>query len=329
MYYRANIYILGLIEFDREEVVLKRDQLNQIEKRICEIVSDLEGEKKDEKKYLPYRVWSLPESVIFDKNTKFINTNMLNARTDNERDSRSKNENPKKQSNVSMEHEESSICQDKPIIVQVNLGYYHHRIILSISAEFTKNSFENLREMRDIFHKFFRDNIVNGLLSLRIARCEGTGPECTIVFIYSYPFFVVENGDEFMEHGHNYADTIYSDATTAFLFKIPESSIIPKNHFVRVSIPFTLLYSSGDVEKDLFWNIINAIYFGGLYKKKSQDRKKGTNERINEFNELILVDLSRLMLENISQVQFSVINMKMGWIAIFFALVAIVISIFK
>jgi hypothetical protein len=201
-------------------------------------------------------------------------------------------------------------------------------IILNISAKFTESSFENLREMRDIFHKFFRENIVNDLRFLHVDKSGSSGQECTIIFIYSYPLFVVENGDKLMEYGHTYADTIYSDATTAFLFKIPESSIIPKNHFIRVSIPFTILYCSGGVGKELFWNIINAIYFGGLYKKKSQDRKT-KNDRINEFNEEILVDLSRLMLENISQMQFSVINMNLGLLAIIFSLIAIIVSIIK
>jgi hypothetical protein len=74
MSFRANIYVLGLIEFDREEVVLKKDQLNQIENRIGDIVSYLNGEKidqriylpYDQRIYLPYKVWSLPKSAVLD-----------------------------------------------------------------------------------------------------------------------------------------------------------------------------------------------------------------------------------------------------------------------
>jgi hypothetical protein len=295
--YAVNVYILSLIEFDKEEIALNRKQLEKIEGELDRIISGLDGKKNDFGSYSPYIVWSLPSSII-----KF------------------------------------NIKPSPPKVKYIEIGYYHHRIIFNISYEFIYSEniidlFQYIRASRDELHKFFRDNVLEVLKSFYVEECGNLGQDCTILFIYSYPLFVIEYGDKLISSGKTYEDTIYSDATTAFFFKIPESQFMLKNHFIRVSIPFTILYCSGRLGKEFFWNIINAIYFGGLYKRKEKDRNSNKEKKRylkkwkNEFDEEILVYLSTLMLGNISQTQFSVIGMKANLITIIIAIIAIFISI--
>jgi hypothetical protein len=284
MPHKVNVYILGLLEFNREEVVLNREQLRQIDYKIDQIIKNLDGTADSQKAYSPYKVWILPKYKI--------SFNMSN---------------------------------DGPAIDHVRLGYYHHRIILDVSMRVTEKSFEDLRAIRDLLHNFFRREIIKSITSFYINKYDEDSQDCTIKFIYTYPLIVIEGGAGFIASGQDYADTIFSDATTSFFFKIPESPIIPKNHYVRVSIPCTFLYSSGKPGRGFFWNLINAIYFGGLYEKKKRDREDQNNK--NEFDEDILRNLTRLMLEHVAEVQFSVTDMKLSLLAIILAIIAIFITI--
>ncbi len=224
----------------------------------------------------------------------------------------------------------SNIKSDKNhkiTIESVRLGYYHHRIILNVSMNFNKRSFHDLRYIRDAIHQFFRDNITDNISSLQIRKIEASSHDCRIQYVYSYPLLVIENGTKFIAEGNTYNDTVFSDATTSFLFKIPESTLIPRNHYIRVSIPSTFLYCTGKMRKGFFWNLINAIYFGGLYEKKKKERGFDYPRRKNEFDEDLLINLTRLMLEYVSEVQFSVTDIKLSLIAIIFAIIAIIASL--
>lgn len=79
--------------------------------------------------------------------------------------------------------------------------------------------------------------------------------------------------------------------------------------------------------KVFFWSLINAIYSGGLYEKGREQIKNSYNP-INDFNEHILTNISKLMLEHVSQVQFANITMKAGITALILSAIAIAISAF-
>jgi hypothetical protein len=281
--YEVNAYILGLLEFDREDAVLNREQLLQIEHKIDQIVENIGGTADPKKAYSPYKVWAVPKYRI-----------------------------------------EHDMNDDSPAIKHAQLGYYHHRIIFNVSMRIADKSFEDLRVIRDALHNFLRKEIIEYLTSFHINKCNEYGLDFTIKFVYTYPFIVIEGGAGFIAYGRDYADTIFSDATTSFFFKIPESPIIPKNHYVRVSIPCTFLYSSGHPGRGFFCNMINAIYLGGLYEKKRKDREDQTWK--NEFDEEILRNLTRLMLEHVAEVQFSVTDMKLSLLAIILAIIALFIT---
>lgn len=282
--YRAvNIYILGLIEFNKEEIVLTSDNLDNISGKIREIVLALGGKDSECYNDSLYRLWIIEKREIFK-------------------------------------------CEETPEIDLMTLGYYHHRIILNIKLNMSGNDFENLRCIRSYFHKFFIDKISKQLDDFKI--CDSKNIE----FIYSYPLVVIENGKDLVHRGERYDRTIFSWKTTSFFFGIPEMSWLwQKYHHIRVSIPCTFLYCDGDLGESFFWNLINAIYFGGLYKKKEKDRTKNKENgseipRKNEFDEEILVNLSEMIYEQVSTIQISETSMKLSLLAIILAIIAIIID---
>jgi hypothetical protein len=45
-----------------------------------------------------------------------------------------------------------------------------------------------------------------------------------------------------------------------------------RRHYVRISVPSTVIYVDGArIEPDLFGNVVDAIYYGGLYRKAQLD----------------------------------------------------------
>jgi len=59
-------------------------------------------------------------------------------------------------------------------------------------------------------------------------------------------------------------------------------------HYVRISIPGTIVYAGKEIGDSLFWEFINGIYYAVLYSKKLHDienRISGSGEKMNQVNE--------------------------------------------
>lgn len=149
-------------------------------------------------------------------------------------------------------------------ITSAELGYYHHRVFLTYSVDNVQD-FSQLRQIRDEL-KMISDEILQ--------RCF-LNQHAEIQYFYTYPFIIV-NKALHKVRGNTYNELLFSSETTSLSFEILEHSWwkpFGNTYQMRISIPSTILYSDKRVNKNLFSNIINAIYQYCLYQKKIQDIK--------------------------------------------------------
>ncbi len=237
------------------------------------------------------------------------------------------------------------------MIDSVQLGYYHHRVIVYYKLNFS-GGFSELREIRRGFNGVtdcIIRNCVQNKINELISSKEITRDE-KIIFFYTYPFIFIR---DILEENKKFP---FSEETGTLCFEIVEPSWIwpfGKRYLVRISIPATTLqrqegsaeklfggirnlfhflhtddvsgYDNTNISKSLLRDMTNAIYQHCLYEKKLADIRAGTFD--NKMDENLLVNLWTHILNTMGGRSTDVHNTKIAHTGYFVALMALVASI--
>ncbi|MBN2793956.1 MAG: hypothetical protein JXR88_01020 [Clostridia bacterium] len=166
--------------------------------------------------------------------------------------------------------------------LEVEFYYYHHRIIFIYRIKFSKGMKLSVREVRSLVNENYKDLVekhlipdINTLVYNKKINADGL-----ILSYYSYMFLIVK--------GEKYPLKALSDKLGSLTFRIIQSSKrlfkYADQHFVRISIPSTILYASSKIDIHLKVDMINSIYQHCLYTKKDEDIIKFNTNEISEFD---------------------------------------------
>ena len=298
---KVEFYILGLLRFDKESVakgirsvVLSENQLGQVRRFFNDAFKRINPKERD-----PWHVWNLSKTEIAKELKETLQKSGIKIY--------------------------NFICE---------FGYYHHRIIFKIKFDtcFTNQKFEIIRKARDDLHRKVRELLKKILMNQKIKQ-DWIFPEVEISYIYTYPLIIIYNGAKAIE---NQKDRTFSIATTTFFFEVPEVKwgVWLCSHYVRISIPGTIVYASKNIGDSIFWELINGIYYAVLYSKKLQDVKinisgsiSGSDEEMNQVDENILRELSSYLLEGIVTVEKQEASVRIASCAIILSLTSIISSL--
>jgi hypothetical protein len=161
------------------------------------------------------------------------------------------------------------------LIDEVQFGYYHHRAIFRFRFR-GGTSLPALRDARARASRVVRERCFEAVTG-KVIPPAGAGLQ--IEYIYSYSLLVVPKGTEVLASeraavGKDGYDEIYTVRSTTFGVHLPDqrSIIMAKRHYVRISVPGTVIYVDGNtISSTLLGNIVDAIYYGGLYQKAKED----------------------------------------------------------
>ncbi len=168
-------------------------------------------------------------------------------------------------------------------IESAELGYYHHRTIMKFNLKSPKGTDLRMirRKLRNKAEEILEDCVRNKINELTLSgKMKNKG---LIKFLYTYPLIV--------KKGIEKEEVPFSDYTTTLCFDIVEArwfGIRKKTHVMRVSGPSAILHTTGEINKKLLRDIINAIYQYCLYEEKLRDKN---GPFVNILDENILVKL--------------------------------------
>jgi len=287
----VEFYVLGLLRFDKEGI---GESVVLSERQLGQIKEYLKGKMgEDPKECDPWLVWSLSNGIV---------------------------------------KEISEVLKIQHKRVQCELGYYHHRIIFKIKIfklHLQDGEFKVLREIRDNLHRTVRKLLNEALVNKKI-ESDGKNPEFLISYVYTYPLIIIYDGVKLIKEKRK--DRIFSISTTTFFFKIPEVKyrILVRSHFIRISIPCTIVYADKELSTSIFWEVVNGIYYAALYSKKLQDLKSQISTRmddaLNELNEGILRELNSYLNEGIVALEMQEAENRIAWIALIISVMSILVS---
>ncbi|MEM3178465.1 MAG: hypothetical protein QXW81_00840, partial [Archaeoglobaceae archaeon] len=216
--------------------------------------------------------------------------------------------------------------------IQCELGYYHHRIIFKIKIfklHLQDGEFKVLREIRDNLHRTVRELLNKALVNKEI-KSDGKNPKYRISYVYTYPLIIIYDGVKLIKEKRK--DRIFSISTTTFFFKIPEVKyrILLRSHFIRISIPCTIVYADKELSNSIFWEVVNGIYYAALYSKKLQDLKSQIStqgdDALNKLDEGILRELSSYLNKGVVTLEIQEAENRVAWIALIISVMSILVS---
>jgi hypothetical protein len=213
-------------------------------------------------------------------------------------------------------------CLSKGATIELaEMGYYHHRVIVQLILN-SVDDFSKLREVRDQLRQPVDEMIERGVMQkINALICAGkVREEAGVEFFYTYPLIVLEKRPKRSEAFP------FSEETSTLCFDIVEPSWVRpsgKKHMMRVSIPSTVLYTQGRVDRDLVRDVINAIYQYCLYEKKSMDKKPFENL----LDESLLANLWTQLVDRMGGRTIEVHTIRLSHVTYFLALSAFILSI--
>ncbi|MFZ7132429.1 MAG: hypothetical protein ACOWWR_08740 [Eubacteriales bacterium] len=288
-----------MIDLEPSMTRLTYDDVEKIKTSIESVIFDLKN-RPETIKYLnhkPWCIWSLNiEKASFEINNHFKNDLI-------------------------------KLEKDKFIIEKMLLGYYQNRLILYGSMHIGEEYSDSVVHLGEIFKKYFdtlfTQNSKNPII-------EQPNNDYIIKYIYSYPLIISQDGGRFLSSENYSFETIFSYATTSFIFPILDlKSNLPigRLHNIIVTNGSVSVFTSGCLSNFLFLNLINAIYLGGLYTKMKGQRGFTFKNRDNIFSEGIVMDISALIGEHVTAIQYSRIAINIGSAALALSSLAIIITI--
>ncbi|MEI7769797.1 MAG: hypothetical protein WCI67_07415 [Chloroflexales bacterium] len=222
---------------------------------------------------------------------------------------------------------------------EIQFGYYHHRAILKTSFE-QNTSLAEIRSYRSTIHRIVREKCFDHFTDYQVNLPNQPTP-LTIRYIYSYTLIIIPNG-----YGDNQGeqtalekegyDDVFSTRSTAFGFTLTESKrlglIWPKSHYVRISVPGTIIYLSGNtIDSELKYKVIDGIYYGGLYNKIKIDARtaleNGKFVPLNQWPQDLMIDTYRVLNETVSIHELSYISVAVERFSLALGIIALIISL--
>ncbi len=161
----------------------------------------------------------------------------------------------------------TSLPNELDAVTELQVGVYHHRIIMVFDLNVPKPSLNRIRSLRQHVSIYAR-RIFNEIILLS----DGIGQIANIV---AYPLVLVPNGQRLIraedaqlvqEEFHQ----IFSTTTTTFTLRVRETNHLWnfRKHIFRVSVPSTVVYLAGkSISNDLLDSITDAVYYGALYSQ--------------------------------------------------------------
>ena len=277
----SEVFVLGLHNFSDDRVVYEFQELKSIKKEISKYLREKELLKKEWEASGGWHVYRLDPKRLHS----------------------AKPENPDKNHSDEPYIRKSSSFK----ILSIELGYYHHRVIVHFivklrtkrssykRTEKARNRFLALREVRKELTKG-ADKIIDDCVEKRVNTLVDSGDvreEGRIEITYTYPLIKVKGTAE------EYGPLPFSEETTSLCFEVVEPCWWPpsgRKHLMRISIPSTILYIEKKLGRSLLRDIINAIYQYCLYEKKGKDNKK-LDEKKSKMKNPTKNEIKKLMEE--------------------------------
>lgn len=222
------------------------------------------------------------------------------------------------------------------IIEEVQFGYYHHRAIFKFVFR-SQSNFKQVRNSRSKIHELIRERCFDKFNEYTIPNTD-----ITIRYIYSYTLFIVPNGQNLLNKEIKALkkaqyDPMFSIRTTAFGFPISGNKVVDSilgiSHYVRISVPGTIVYLKGKrLDPVLLSYIIDGIYYGGLYKKIQMDRDKELKNGVkldpqNEWPQDLMIETYKVLKDTVSVQALSYVSSTTDRLALIVAIAAIVIPL--
>lgn len=223
-----------------------------------------------------------------------------------------------------------------PFVEEIQFGYYHHRAIFRFSFS-SQTSLPSVRDARARLHALVRSCCFDKLEGLRVLR---DGPSLPLRHVYSYCLLTVPNGRSVVESERDELaaakySKIYSVRSTTFGLYLPEGRVLlpPRRHYVRISVPSTVVYFDGDEMKpDLFDSLVDAIYYGGLYERAKIDYSNREHEGDslpieNQWTNDLLLKVFGILTDTTSPNERDTIGVDASIVGLFIALLAILLAV--
>lgn len=187
----------------------------------------------------------------------------------------------------------------KECLSDIEVYYYHHRIILKFVYNRGKNTTCDDRSLREFTRKLsdqlLLDNFINKInhITQKSAKDKSSDHlipyEKRVVLYYSYLVMFINNLSGFGKS--------INDFLGSLTFRIVESGKIRFGnvHFIRISIPGMNVYYNKKISDFLKTDIINSVYQNALYQKKETDR--------DEYSDIVLTDFSSENLNKYNVIQ--------------------------
>jgi len=172
------------------------------------------------------------------------------------------------------------------IISNVELGFYHSRMMFKFDLESTPKNIFQVREVR----KRLESKIEHFCLKEVIPHAKSYNAKAKKPYIFTYPIFELNVQEDLWRFR---GQKPYSFPTTCFYTELDD----PKGKKVRMRVSGAKIISS-DMSEWFFNNLVNIIFHEGLYRQ-TRDKQRGSllsNESIYEGLENRLEDFaSKLM----------------------------------
>lgn len=290
---RVEFYILGLLKFDREEVVFSDEQLNQV----CDCFKVKFGNPK---KFGPWRVWFLDNKSVKRMFLKDI------------------------KSDVKFKIFECKLGYYHHRII-LHLAMDVEKIG---SLQLVRKIREPLHSnVRILFNKLLPKKIEKDK-----KPPKGEYPAVKILYVYTYPLIIIHDGRKILEELIK-DTTFSTPTTTFFLEIPERSSIVTlRTHFMRISIPSVIVFCDKKLGSSVFWDLTNGIYYSCLYEKKMQDarvnfKNKRNDRTLFKLNERLLRRLSSYLLSHVAAVERQKVATRLTNTALVISTVAIVMML--
>jgi hypothetical protein len=228
------------------------------------------------------------------------------------------------------------------MVRQLQFGYDHHRAIFRLSFDRGMElTLDAIRDTRAEAHRLVREKCFDKFTGKTISL-EGCKP-LQINYVYSYALIVVPGGYQALEEERESVksdgyDTVYTTPTSAFGLDVPDraqtGSMVrsamyqPKCHYVRISVPSTIVYVSGmSISPELLDRIVDAIYYGGLWEKIRMDRSRADTSKA-EFSARdtwpvdLMLSVLRILMGSVGTYELGSISMRVARFSLCMSVIA-------
>lgn len=222
----------------------------------------------------------------------------------------------------------------RSLVSEVQFGYYHHRAIFRLS--FTGDTaLPAIRDARVRACELIRERCFD-----RLTGCVIPGAvEHRIEYVYSYSLLVIPCGHDEIEREREQVreaeyDRIFTVRSTTFGLYLPQRDAFlrQRRHYVRISVPSTVVYADGPVvDGNLLDNLIDAIYYGGLYQKAKADHapdapdgEAGASDR---WTNDLLLSVFNILVESVRANERDDLGLHVARISAVAALVAVLVTV--